>query len=286
MMNIFIPLMAISIAWSQDFVFDKEKGRAVPSFIGQLKLVKGKVFKKTPEGLKEVETGERFRKSDGIVTEDKSFAKVQIVDDTVISVGPNTEMRFDNLDYREKDDRSATFTLLKGQISGDVKNKNKQPGEIKFRTTYTTMGIRGTYILMNHQKIRNAEVTEYALLSGSAEVVDHKNQKFDMQKGERIVIVTDKNGEQTDHEEKNLSDLLLKELTALGIDEEKEVRPFLPYFMPKDLEETSPLQKYFVTTSEDSPVRQAPDKREEKKPSWQENLQKLNDKLKQNQKKN
>lgn len=270
--------MFTSGAFSQDFVFDKEKGRAVPSYVGQLKLMKGKVFKKSGEATKDVETGERFKKSDVIVTAEKSFAKVLIVDDTVISIGPQSEVRFDEFDFKDKSDRRMSITLIKGQLSGDVKNKATNPGDIKFRTKYTTMGIRGTYILMNASTNKSLDIAEYALLSGKAEVADHKTAKFEMKKGDRVILIRDSRDDGTHQQAGHLTETEFNTLQAREVDEEKDFKPFLPYSDWDWIEKSANK----VKTRNDEVVVE---KREENKPGWEENLQKLNQKLKENQKK-
>ena len=121
-MNIILLFLFSSLVFSQDFVFDKEKGRAVPSYIGQIKLMKGKVFKKNAEGTQVVDTGERFKKDDILITDNSAFARIQIVDDTIISVGPGSEFKFGDMDFKEKTDRKLSFSLNKGQVAGEVKN--------------------------------------------------------------------------------------------------------------------------------------------------------------------
>lgn len=267
-------------AYSQDFVFDKEKGRAVPSYIGQLKLLKGSAFKKSGENTKDVETGERFKKGDILVTNEKSFAKLLLIDDTTLSVGPESELKFDEIDFKDKFDRRMIFTLLKGQITGNVKNKATNPGDIKFRTKYATMGVRGTYILMNAQTKNNLDIADFALLSGKADVLDHKNQKFELKKGDRIVIIREASKNEAKHEGKILTEEEYDFLNAPAIDESKDFKPFLPYF---DLKEAERLFSGNAATQKTEEL--ADNKREEEKPNWEENLQKLNQKLKENQKK-
>lgn len=273
-------MLFTTCAYSQDFVFDKEKGRAVPSYIGQLKLIKGSAFKKSGENTKDVETGERFKKNDILVTNDKSFAKILLIDDTILSVGPESELKFDDIDFKDKSDRRMSFTLVKGQLTGNVKNKAANPGDIKFRTKYATMGVRGTYILMNAKAKNNLDIAEFALLSGKADVLDFKNQKFELNKGDRIVIIREASKDETKHEAKVLTEAEFNILNAPGIDEEKDFKPFLPHF---DLKEA---EKFFSAKAVDQKTEEVADnKREEEKPNWEENLQKLNQKLKENQKK-
>lgn len=273
-----------SLAFSQDFVFDKEKGRAVPSYIGQIKLMKGKVFKKNAEGTTEVETGERFKKDDVLITNNSSFARIQIVDDTVISVGPESEFKFDEMDFKEKTDRKLSFTLSKGQVTGEVKNK-ANPQDIKFRTKYTSMGVRGTYFLMNHQSKGSLDIAEYALLRGKIEVSDDKNETLKLNEGDRVVLIHDSAKNISQNDKIILSPPEIKRLKGEGVDEETEFKPFLPYFTAKEVGLSSPLYSLLHTVSKpEEGLKESTQKREEPKPHYEETLKELNKKLRENQK--
>lgn len=284
-MNPFIILLFASLAFSQDFVFDKEKGRAVPSYVGQIKLLKGRAYKKNAEGTTAVKTGERFKKSDLLITEDKSFARIQIVDDSILSIGPKSELRFDEIDFKEKTDRKLTFSLLKGQLTGDIKNKAK-PGEIKFRTKYTSMGVRGTYFLMNHQKLDSLHIAEYAVLSGSIAVTDDKNKLFPVGKGEKIVLIHDSSREISAEDKVQISPDEFQGLKGDHINEEKEIRPFLPLFKVSDVNSGSPLYPILNTGASQEETQTSPviEKRKQKSFTLDQKLDQLNQKLRENQK--
>lgn len=271
------PLMA------QDFTFDKEKGRAVPTYIGQLKLIKGKVFKKSGENVEEVQVGARFGKADTLITQEGSFARILIVDETVLSVGPKSELQFSEFDFVDKNNRKAVFNFIKGQLGGQIKNKAK-PGDITFRTKLTTIGVRGTDLFLNHQTVKNLEITEHALSSGKTVVSDEKGAEKEIEKGERIVIIKDSQSARAASEKIKLSGTELETLMARGLDEEKEPRPLLPYFKVATINSSSSLYKV-ISEEEPTGTSDAPAKREEVKKDWRQNLEKLNEKLKENQRK-
>ncbi len=94
-MNTIILCLIFSFPlFAQDFVFDKEKGKAVPSYIGQVKLFKGKALITKKGEKKDLGHGDRFAITDSIQTMDKSIVKIQMIDETIITVGPNSEMTF------------------------------------------------------------------------------------------------------------------------------------------------------------------------------------------------
>lgn len=282
-MTILLALLLIPSAFSQDFVFDKEKGRAVPSFVGQIKLLKGKAFKKNAEGTTEVQGGERFKKNDTLMTSEKSFARVLIVDDTQISLGPGSELKFEDIDFVDKKNRKLSFGLLKGQITGEVKNKAKA-GEIEFKTKYTTMGVRGTHFLMNHQNKGSLHIAQYALLKGKIEVKDHESNMHAMSPGDKLVLVHDSSRSLSAKEDTKLSPKEFNTLMGVDVDLERKFRLFLPYFKEDALTSESPLRELFSQTPQIDSVLEATPRRKESKPHWKDNLEELNRKLRENQK--
>jgi hypothetical protein len=274
--------MAYSIlALGQDFTFDKEKGKAIPSFIGQVKLIKGNVFKRSADAsLTSVKTGERFKVSEGVVTKEQSFLKIELIDETIISIGSNTEIKFNEYEFTDKENRSFLFSLIRGQMTGNIKNKAASD-QLRFKTKFTTMGIRGTYILMNTQNKNSLEVSQFALLSGNAAMTSGK-EKLDLAKGDHLIVVS---GESiTDQEKISLSEDEMKKLSAENIDDTNDFKPFLPFI---DITNNSIdlLRKHFQKYSPNASGEVVLTKREDKKSSWQQNLKKLNQKLKENHQK-
>lgn len=273
---LFFSLFSLSL-YAQDFTFDKEKGQAVPNFLCQLKLMRGKVYKKSGEDLVEVKLGERFQKTDTIVTGEQSIAKVLVVDDTIITVGPSSELSFDNFEFMDKNNRKIIYNLVKGQLSGNIRNKAKD-GDIQFKSKFTVLGVRGTEILMNFRTVNGVDVSEYALLSGKAQVSDDKGGKHDIAKGDHLVFLHDNGKKISAMEKLKLSNEEMNTLKALKIDETKDFKPLMPYYKAESV---------VMNTTENSVTGESTDvqeKRVEKKP-WQENLKELNKKLDENNKK-
>jgi hypothetical protein len=263
--------------FAQDFTFDKEKGQAVPNFLCQLKLMKGKVYKKSGTDMVEVKVGERFNKTDTIVTGEQSLAKVLVVDDTQLTIGPSSELNFAEFEFTDKTNRKVLFDLVKGQLSGHVRNKAKD-GDVRFKTKYTVLGVRGTEILMNFRTVNAIDVSEYALLSGKAEITDDKNQKHDINKGEHFVFLHDTGKKVSAMEKLKLSNEEMNTLKAIKIDETKEFKPMMPFYKAENVAVGSASSEASSTETPDE------EKRVDKK-HWKENLKQLNEKLKENSKK-
>lgn len=276
-------LFAVS-ALAQDFAMDNESGNAVPNFVGQLTVIKGKVFKVSKGQTSEAKVGMRFYKNDAIKTGDQSLAKLTIVDDTILSIAPNSELNFSEFKFVTKEDREIIYSLIKGQIAAYVKKKATKDGAIKVRTAYTTLGVRGTEILANYRKIKNVGVSEFALLSGKASVTDGDQKTFDLEMNERLILVEDSEMNKRANEKSKLSEPLAKELNATLVDEGKEFKPFLPFSLISDLATSSEVHKLLTSEAKADSVH-LQDSRGAKMPTGKgslHNLEKLNEKLRKN----
>jgi hypothetical protein len=277
---IFIAWVASFSLFAQDFTFDKESGQAVPKHIAQVKIAKGNVFKLTNGKQKEIKVGDRLYKSDTLITNSASIAQILIVDDTIMTLGANSELNFAEFKFVDKTKRQAVYSFIRGQIRGLIKNK-AQEGDIVIQTKLATMGIRGTELFVNHQTINNLEVSEFALISGKVVVNDDKKAPHELSKNDRIIIVQDSLNKESAQERNTLSE---EELKALN--QENSV---MDLFSPASLANTSPLYALFNKTAAtgstpEAGVNQDTGSDPEKK-HWKNNLRKLNEKLKDYQKK-
>jgi hypothetical protein len=270
---VFLLFIAVS-AIAQEMTFDKESGQAIPKYVGELKIFKGKVYKKKPQGrLTEIKPGTRFFKNDTLVTEGKSFAKILIVDDTELTIGPNSELNFEEFKYLSKTDRNIVYSFIKGQLKAAVKNKAGED-DLIFKTKNATLGVRGTQILINHQILNNLDVSEFALESGNAVVKDRiKNLQHDLQKNDRVIIVR--------NAETNEATIEQNTLTTDELEMLKDKENFMPYFRPQNFSLNSLPSPDLV--KEEELISPSPKRSEQPKGSFY-NLQKLNEKLRENQK--
>ncbi len=274
------------LTFGQDYTFDKTTGKAKPNFVAQTTLFKGDVFKLTGDKKEKVEVGTRFYKNDTVLTQDKSFIKLKVVDDTIMALGPNSQLNFETFQFIEKDDRKAVYNLIKGQLRGHFKVKAKD-GDLTVKTSTAAMGIRGTEILVTHQEVEFKELSDFVLLSGSAFILDKALQKHDIKKSERVVTALDPKTNQSSNEKTTLPENELDRLKAMNINERKNFKPFLPYIILEDIKKDSPLYSFFHASeqknsdNEESESDSSPTK--EKPAVWKSKLKKLNKKLKQNQ---
>jgi len=268
---------------AQDFEFDKNSGKAVPSFIGELKLSKGLLKKKVANSNLAVTKGTKFYKTDTLITENSSLARILMIDESILTIGANSEFHFSQFEFKDKENRNSIYELIKGQTRAHIKNKAKE-GDIQFKTTFTSLGVRGTEFLINLQKLKDMEIIEFALLNGEVNITTDKKEEFHLSKEDHLILVRDSKGASA-YEKIKLSENMIEQLNIED--------SLLPYLNIKNLDISSKLYKLVNnitettgSTSSSSPSEETKNLKDDTGPAWEKNLKKLNDHLKENQKKN
>ncbi len=85
---------------------------------------------------------------DTVATADDSFAVIRFVDQTKMSIRPNSEVVIDRFSAAEGEE-AAEFNLLKGglrAITGAI--GSRKPESVRFRTRAASIGIRGTDLVI------------------------------------------------------------------------------------------------------------------------------------------
>jgi len=117
---------------------------------GIIKSVSGDVFISSTQNTIKAVPNMKIRKGDSIRTGDKSSAGVIFEDDTVVALGPNSEMTIGNLAFKPLDhDLSFIVKLLKGTfsfITGQI--AKLAPDKVKLETPDATLGVRGTKLIV------------------------------------------------------------------------------------------------------------------------------------------
>ena len=85
--------------------------------LGNVTALSGDVFKSKVNDSSSIRLGLKFgiKKGDIITTGKDSYVKIQLLDNTVISLGPESHFSFRNYEFESITDRSANFDLLKGK---------------------------------------------------------------------------------------------------------------------------------------------------------------------------
>ena len=121
-----------------------------PEIVGSVKKVTGKAFLGRGEERVAAHIGDHLFGGDVLITSAKSSMGVIFRDDTIISLGSNSEVRIDDFVFRPAEGR-MNFLVNVGKgtaqfISGQMAKLS--PESVQVETPLSTIGIRGTRFLV------------------------------------------------------------------------------------------------------------------------------------------
>lgn len=178
-------------ALDKDWTFDPKTSSLIPKYLGLVKVVNGKAI----IGERELKKRSKIYNNDLIQTSEKSFVVIEMIDLTVVTLGPKSDFKVENWSYRTKNDRDAVFSVIKGQWRALIKSKSKDDDQLKIKTPLVSMGVRGTELMVNVNTIEGHEITQVALLAGHVHLQgDLPSMQQDLLPGDHAVIVKDQKG--------------------------------------------------------------------------------------------
>lgn len=123
---------------------------AKPTHIGTVKTAKGNVSVIRDNVQKTADIGFQVFQNDLIRTGNDGAAGVIFIDNTVLSLGPDTELVMDEYVFAPQKNKLAMIVrMIKGTasyLSGIIGKQS--PDNVKFKTPEATIGIRGTKFLV------------------------------------------------------------------------------------------------------------------------------------------
>lgn len=150
--------------------------------IGRVTKMRGQVFRTNVDQeviRAPLSLGGEIHEGDILESENGSFAKLLMADDTIFSIGPATKFAFEEFKMKTKNDRIATYNLIKGKLRS-VFTKKAPKKSLHIKTPSAAMGIRGTEIVSDVYKYKGKVKTDIALLHGKLEVITKEGRKFDL----------------------------------------------------------------------------------------------------------
>jgi len=115
--------------------------------IGTVAAVSGDVSIQRNSSNLVAENGFGIELKDFLVTQDNSKVQVIMRDQTIITIGENSEYSFDKYTFEEGTDPEATMRLKRGFFRAITGKIGKiAPKRFKIETKSATIGIRGTYL--------------------------------------------------------------------------------------------------------------------------------------------
>lgn len=152
------------------------KVRAKESFIGTVVKIKGEVYRlynpisKTNEVIHKnmISSNSKLYEKDIILTSEKSFVKIKLTDDTVISIGSGTRLSITKFNNNYKK-RLMLFDLLHGKIRAHIIKKAKSGDLIQINSKTASIGVRGTSFFTSVYKVKSKMTTDVLLMTGKVE---------------------------------------------------------------------------------------------------------------------
>lgn len=137
--------------------------------VGSIVKTRGEVEIQRENQNIEAKVGEKVYAKDRLVSSNSAYAKVLMNDDTILHLGPESELLIENFQMKTKKDREATYNILKGKVRSlfTVKSEKKT---LEIKTPTASMGIRGTEFITEVFEEDNTLKTDVALLSGKIDV--------------------------------------------------------------------------------------------------------------------
>lgn len=119
---------------------------ALASDVGQIKVSKGTVHIERGGQKVPGQVGTRVRQSDVVVTGADGSAGIAFMDDSLLSVGPNSVLAIDRFEFDSTTHRGAfDSSLRKGTLAAVSGKLAKQtPDAMKVKTPAALLGVRGT----------------------------------------------------------------------------------------------------------------------------------------------
>ncbi|RXK07593.1 FecR family protein [Halarcobacter ebronensis] len=124
--------------------------------IGSISTIEGKVEIQRQNSLIQAQVNSEIERYDIITTGKDSIARIVLNDNTLITIGKESALNIEEYVFDEKDSskNETNFNFFKGafkSVTGKIGKIN--PSKFKLKTKSATIGIRGTTIIGNQERI-------------------------------------------------------------------------------------------------------------------------------------
>lgn len=137
-MNNFKKIFFVLFVFSSTIAYAAEK-----PIVGVISAAVGEIYNQNNKKLK---SGDKIYFGDSIIVKDKSNSQILLLDETVMSVGSNSEIKIDEFIYDPKTKDGKILSQIKSGsmkvLTGGVSEKN--PANLEIKVPAGTIGTRGT----------------------------------------------------------------------------------------------------------------------------------------------
>jgi hypothetical protein len=276
-----LSLLYFNSVYSQknkdDFTYDKDSKSIIPKYLGKVILLKGKAIGQRDGQDVLLKNGTKIYPKDIIKTQAKSLIKIEMVDKTLMTAGPDTTLAFEKWQYKSKEDRKGTFNLIKGKMRAHFKVKAKEENSLKIKVGTVAMGVRGTRILANkYTQISGIQVSHVATLSGKTQIYDELTDiTLNQKAGGQYISFLKRDGTLLKSDDRPLSQKEIKYLKSDDKDPMKYFKPFMKEFKGKTITNQDGSGQGSIEYGKSTHKKY----KKNKNSSWKKTLNKLNERL-------
>ena len=140
--------------------------------VGTVVNLSGPLLAKKADGAAKVlSVKSAVEQGDTLISEKDTYARVRFIDNSEITLKPNTQLKIDDFSFEEDkpDKDNAAFNLVKGglrAVTGTLGKRNKE--KFGMNTPTATIGIRGTTFVAEYIVPDDEAVAAYAMASMAA----------------------------------------------------------------------------------------------------------------------
>jgi len=150
--------------------------------VGTVVNLSGPLLAKKADGTAKVlSVKSAVEQGDTLVSEKDTYARIRFIDNSEITLRPNSQLKIDNFSFEEDkpEQDSAAFNLVKGglrAVTGTLGKRNKE--KFGMNTPTATIGIRGTIFIAEYIAPSEAALAAYGMASVAA--VSYTDVRSDM----------------------------------------------------------------------------------------------------------
>ena len=156
---------ALAGLWALVLIGMLQAGNAAAAPVGTVTDVSGPLLARKADGVVKILSAQStVDQGDTLVSEKGTYARIKFIDNSEITLRPNTQFKIENFAYEEAkpEEDHAIFSLIKGglrSITGLLGKRNKE--RFGLNTPTATIGIRGTNFIAEIVPPSKTDVAAY-----------------------------------------------------------------------------------------------------------------------------
>jgi hypothetical protein len=180
--------------------------------VATITALKGQADIKRDKGLFTAHLGDKLHEKDLVITKDKSKVQIIFKDDTLITVGKNSNFSIEKYIYEENNPKvSARFGLIRGTMRTITGKIGKiAPARFSVKTKTTTIGIRGTNFTIRNAGADGVQKVYCTLGAVDVKVVS-TGESINVKQGSYVSVAIDGSTQLQKYTAKNLSNMQKEE---------------------------------------------------------------------------